>query len=353
MIQKYGYIRPLLPSISKQNPIFIFTTTTTQGKLGTEWQDFSERFWSMEAVRNCLWKSCWKTVTGDYHENQDESTQMTMKAERLEKWTPGLELEKQQRKVTASEWGWSRQEDEHVRKVVAQRIREPAEPAWGLPGAWEVGRDSMLGHSMETMVDSKLETSLELNVIQFLFYLDWTFLILQVRFASVALLCVRDALEQRPRKGAAILGMWSEEGKNVSRSLVGIYLQKKPEFEERLTILVWTLCLLPELSPSCQTSGPILGRVPPFSCMIFNNNMPFSQGHHFICLIHFGMLVFAALVNTMRGWSLNVSKACKTENLDLFGSRVLLLKGILCFALKFAFFFKYGRAGQSTFNEKE
>lgn len=72
--------------------------------------------------------------------------------------------------------------------------------------------------------------------------------------------------------------------------------------------------------------------------------MPFSQGHHFICLIHFGMLVFTALVNTRRGWSLNVLKACKIENLDLFGSRVLLLKGILCFALKFAFFSKYGRA---------
>lgn len=160
----------------------------------------SERFWSMEAVRNCLWKSCWKTVTGDYHENQDESTQMTMKAERLKKWTPGLELEKKQRKVIASEWAWSMQENEHVQKVVAQRIREPVEPAWGLPGAWEVGQDSMLGNSIEKMVDSKLETSLELNVIQFLFYLDWTFLILQVRFASMALLCVLGCIGTEAQK---------------------------------------------------------------------------------------------------------------------------------------------------------
>lgn len=56
------------------------------------------------------------------------------------------------------------------------------------------------------------------------------------------------------------------------------------------------------------------------------------------------MLVFTALVNIMRGWSLNVSKAGKIENLDLFGSRVVLLKGILCFALKFAFSSKYERA---------
>lgn len=157
----------------------------------------------MESVKNCLWNSCWKTVTGDYHENQDESTQMSVKAEGLEKWTPGLELEKKQRKVTASEWGWSIQENEHVQKVVAQRIREPVEPAWGLPGAWEVGHDSMLGHSMEKMVDSKLETSLELNVIQFLFYLGWTFLILQVRFVSMAFLCVLECIgtEAQKRRG--------------------------------------------------------------------------------------------------------------------------------------------------------
>ena len=118
----------------------------------------------------------------------------------------------------------------------------------------------------------------------------------------------------------------------LSRSPIGINLQKKPEYEGRLNSLIWKLCLLPELPPSCQTSVHIFWRVFSFFCMIFDN-MPFSQCHHFICLIHFGMLVSTALVIVWECWSLIVLKACKIENWDLGGSRVLLLKGMLCFVL--------------------
>lgn len=132
----------------------------------------------------------------------------------------------------------------------------------------------------------------------------------------------------------------------LSGSPVGINLQKKPEFGERLNILVWKLCLLQELSPYCHTSGHILRRVFSFPWTIFNNNMPFSQCHYLYLFNSFWNAWTHSLGYQYLALVLYCLKACKIENLELGGWRVLWLKDMLwfCSMREFVYSSKEGRA---------
>lgn len=117
-------------------------------------------------------------MTGDGHESQDVSTQMT-----LEQSTFGCGIGEEAEKGHGSLGGagacgrmkcrkgffkkqGARGTSLRIFRASRSRARQPDTMAW-------------------KMFDLKLETTLELNVIQFLFYLGLTFLILQVCFAPV------------------------------------------------------------------------------------------------------------------------------------------------------------------------
>ena len=150
-----------------------------------------------------------------------------------------------------------------VQKVVfseAGSLWDQLENSQGCP---EVGQDDLFGHDgeiwlwLETWNYSGIEYSSVFILLRLNFSHAWSLFCPSGSFQCPGLPWIRGQ-----GLGGAVLGVWPEKREMFfSRSLVDINLQKQPELGETQAILVWKQCFLPELPPSCQTSGPILGRI--------------------------------------------------------------------------------------------
>lgn len=171
--------------------------------------------------------SCIKTVTGDGHKNQDVSTQMTLQRKGLEKkqrnalgfWV-GLESARE----------WKSAENDSSRN---KSLRDQPENFQGPP---EVGQDSMLGHGVEKWSTRNLK--LLWNWMWFSFYFTWAKLFSCFKFVLLYWLFSVSGYIRSEAVGTRGCPRGVDRGREKSSFLVGINLQKKPEFGTDY-ILVW------------------------------------------------------------------------------------------------------------------
>lgn len=204
--------------------------------------------------------------------------------------------------------------------------RDQPENSRGRP---EVGQCSRVGHSAEHGYDSKPETTLELNMIQSLFFLGWTFLMLEVCFAPMTPFCV--------------LGCTGSEGEGQRGCSGGVVWARKTcaflwlalTFKSSLS-LGWHW---PFLSANNVFSQGFLLPVKPgvlfwggsffLPCEIFSKDMSFSQGHYFYLL---NSLQNACVHSShwLKVWEPGFSIVLRTWT---WGGWRVLLKARLCFSL--------------------